>query len=156
MSIKVKILAMPAWKAAGITIAGVMFIAIGTEWYLVNKVFSHIHNGISYFEKITKEDDDDFNNDVRERNERDEYNNAMNEYTSADLSIHDFSTIQGKGCFHYENIKRFEAMQKMIYARKNKFILNDVNRLLNQNKKEVKKALDNHEFDPAQCGVKQP
>jgi hypothetical protein len=151
MGIKENMLNMPAWKAAALGIIGILSITLIIESFINHKVFSVLNGNVSHFKKVFKDDENEVNTDLRESDERFDYNNAMSDYMTAqhDLSIH--ATPQEVGCFHIGMINRYKKMLELPYVKHNQYAHDSLVKDISGEQAIVQASIENHEFDPAQC-----
>lgn len=154
MSIKEAILNIPIWKVAVSLLAICLLLVFFIEYAFMKTVFSTINHSITYFEKSANEDKKEIDSDIKDVNERQQYDAAMSEYSSAELHIHFDASNQERGCFNFKNIKRFEAMQKLAYVKQHAFAKKSVDEYLLEYRLKAKNGFDNHEFDPKLCEEK--
>ena len=151
MSIKEKALNMSVWKAAAIGMISLLSVIFVIESMVVHKVFSILNGSITHFEKLFKEDDDDFNTDLREFDESQEYSSAMSDYTSAQHGLSIYATPQEIGCHHLVLVKQLKNMLELSYVKHQQYAHDFLVKEISAEQAAFQDAIDKHELDPNKC-----
>lgn len=145
------IMEMPVKKVAVIAICTFLVLMFMAQSLFVNQVFSIINRSITNFENIAKDDDNEFNKDMREFDEHRAYDAQMSAHNSDRLNLSILASPQEKGCFHEKTVKRFETMQSMAYVKHSEAARSNVEFELKESRDAIKTAIAKHEFNPSLC-----
>lgn len=151
MNIKEILLDMPAKKLVLFGFVALLAVIWLVQSLFINQVLSVLSHGVTYFERMAKEDTNEMANDMRATDEQMQYDQMISDHHSAELSLSVLATAQQRGCYHANNIKLFEKMKTIAYVKHHPQTLTYISNEISESQEMVNQLIKSHQFDPTLC-----
>lgn len=151
MSIKEIVLDMPAKRL----LMSVILLLIGFAWVVqslaINRVFTFISHGVSYFERIATDEAKEMANDRRESDEFNQFTHMLYDYQAVGLGENVYASNQSTGCYDVKCIHVIERMKSIAYVKNNPHTLKYIDSQIEKHQKRIDELVGRHEFNPELC-----
>lgn len=154
MTMKEKILMLPAWKAGIIFLLMSMLILFALEEVFLSKIFNLFDRQITYFENTFKEEASEYDRDYQENQEREAYHEVESNILKLEFEFVTDFTEQWDNCRRVKINKLRHQEFDLPYVKKDADTKERIIQEIKHDQTLIDDAIKNNRFDPSKCEVK--